>query len=431
MAFKQSSSSFTDSIADARIEQVDSFLKELDNIIDFNKLRPILKKNGIGSKNVCGEKAYDQVLMFKILLLQKFYDLSDEKVELGLNVNLLYMRFVGLSLDELSPDSTTIGRFRNSLIKNKLYDKLFDNINKQLQDAGLIATGGKDVLTDATLSISNNNTIKNKNKEQKSQSRLKIEADNRAIDLQIEEELKKEKPSSKKISRLLKKKAHNSKTLKNEELDEIQNRDTKDIQTSKDIIENEEDSYDHKDKVDKDIRTGYQAGKKQYATGYKNHIATDADSGAILETITTFANTSDISTVDTFVDKLGSDIKSLGADKAYKSKEIDELLQNKEIENNVCLKETKKMSDEERKTQREDEKPKHKIRAKVEHSFALIKTTMKQSHTRFIGLLRNNLNFTITCIAANLKLFAHKRMKLQNYQIAVAKQSFFEKVRNR
>jgi IS5 family transposase len=48
------------------------------------------------------------------------------------------MRFVGLSLEVLAPDSTTIGRFRNSLIKNKIYDELFGNVNKQLEDAGLI-----------------------------------------------------------------------------------------------------------------------------------------------------------------------------------------------------------------------------------------------------------------------------------------------------
>jgi len=413
LAFKHSNSSFTDLAADARIEYVDSFLKEIDNIIDFNKLRPILKKNGIGSKNVCGVKAYDSVMMFKILLIQKFYNLSDEKAEQGLNVNLLYMRFVGLSLNELAPNSTTIGRFRNSLIKHKIYDELFENINKQLEDAGLIATGGKDVLIDATLTVSDNNTIKNKNKEQKSESRKKVEADNKAIDVLIAEELEKKKPSPKTISRLLKKKAYNSKTLKNEELDELQDKDTKKLQTSKDIIDNEEDSYDHKDKVDKDIRTGYQAGKKQYATGYKNHIATDADSGAILKATTTFANTSDIAIVETFVEDLDDDIKSLGADKAYKSKEVDKLLEDKNIQNNVCLKEKQNMSDEEIKNQREEEKPKHKVRAKVEHSFALIKTQMQQSKTRFIGLLRNNMNFTVTCIAANLKLFAHKRMRAQ------------------
>ena len=413
MAFKDSNSSFSDIAVDTRLEYVDSFLKEIDNIINFNKLRPILKKNGIGTKNICGVKAYDSVMMFKILLIQKFYNLSDEKVEQGLNVNLLYLRFAGLSLEELAPDSTTIGRFRNSLIKNKIYDKLFENVNKQLEDAGLIASGGKDVLIDATLTVSNNNTIKNKNKAQKSESRKKIEADNKAIDLEIEEELKKKEPSRKNIDRLLKKKSYNSKTLKNEELDEIQTIDTKDIETSKKIIKDEEDSYDHKNKIDKDVRTGYQAGKKQYATGYKNHIATDADSGAILETMTTFANTSDISTVDTLVEKLGDYIKSLGADKAYKSEAIDKLLEKKNIKNNICLKETKKMSDEDRKNQRDNERPKHKIRAKVEHSFALIKTAMQQSNTRFIGLVRNNLNFTITCIAANLKLFAHKKIKAQ------------------
>jgi IS5 family transposase len=261
-----------------------------------------------------------------------------------------------MSLEDLAPDSTTIGRFRNSLIKNKLYDELFENINKQLEDAGLIASGGKDVLIDATLTKSDNNTIKNKNKEQKSESRKKVEADNKAIDLLLQEELEKEKPSRKIVDRLLKKKIYNSKTLKNEELDEIQDRDTKDIEISKKIIDDEDDSYEHKDKVDKDIRTGYQAGKKQYATGYKNHIATDADSGAILEKMTTFANTSDISAVDTFVEVLGDDMKSLYADKAYKSEAIDKLLEENDIINNVCLKETKKMSNEDRKNQREEKR---------------------------------------------------------------------------
>ena len=120
MAFKDSNPSFTDYIVDNRLEYVDSFLKEINNIIDFNKLRPILAKNGIGTKNACGVKAYDPILMFKTIMIQKFYDLSDEKTEQGLNTNLLYLRFVGLSLEDLSPDSTTILRFRNSLIKTNI-----------------------------------------------------------------------------------------------------------------------------------------------------------------------------------------------------------------------------------------------------------------------------------------------------------------------
>ena len=71
------------------------------------------------------------------------------------------------------------------------------------------------------------------------------------------------------------------------------------------------------------------------------------------------------------------------------------------------------MTAQERKTQREVEKPKHKIRAKVEHSFARIKTQMKYHTTRYIGLVRNNMNFTIVCLASNLKLFAHKQIALR------------------
>jgi IS5 family transposase len=71
------------------------------------------------------------------------------------------------------------------------------------------------------------------------------------------------------------------------------------------------------------------------------------------------------------------------------------------------------MNDEDRKTQREDEKPKHKIRAKVEHRFADLKVQMKGGTTRFIGLVRNNMNFTISCIAANLRLIAYRQMKLR------------------
>ena len=106
-------------------------------------------------------------------------------------------------------------------------------------------------------------------------------------------------------------------------------------------------------------------------------------------------------------------ILSLCADKAYKSEEIDKLLKNKNIQNNICLKQIKGIKESCKQIQKESEKPKHKVRAKVEHMFALIKTTMKQESTRYIGLLRNNLNFTIVCIAANLKLFAHKQIKLK------------------
>ena len=54
---------------DKRLEKVNSFLKEIGSVIDFELLRPVLAKNKIGTKNTCGNKAYDSLIMLKILLL--------------------------------------------------------------------------------------------------------------------------------------------------------------------------------------------------------------------------------------------------------------------------------------------------------------------------------------------------------------------------
>lgn len=108
------------------------------------------------------------------------------------------------------------------------------------------------------------------------------------------------------------------------------------------------------------------------------------------------------------------DVNSIYADKAYSSKEMDEYLEKEGITNNICLKEKQKMTKEARQKLRDDQWPKHNIRSAVEHRFANIKHHLKYNTTRFIGLVRNNLNFTLVCLAVNLKLLAHKQMRLQS-----------------
>ena len=70
MAFKDSNFTLVDDIVSNRLECVDSFLKKIETLIDFNQLRPILKKNGIGTKNVCGAPAYDSVRNFSFTKFQ-------------------------------------------------------------------------------------------------------------------------------------------------------------------------------------------------------------------------------------------------------------------------------------------------------------------------------------------------------------------------
>jgi IS5 family transposase len=55
--------------------------------------------------------------MFKALLLQSWYALSDPKLDKQLARDLLIRRFVGLDIAESIPDHSTFWRFRQVLEK--------------------------------------------------------------------------------------------------------------------------------------------------------------------------------------------------------------------------------------------------------------------------------------------------------------------------
>jgi transposase, IS5 family len=96
-----------------------------------------------------GRPSYPVLVMFKALLLQQWYGLSDVELEEALNDRLSFRRFVGLGLDEPTPDHTTLCRFRNDLAAAGLADKLFAEMNRQLEQLGLMPKRG--TLIDATL----------------------------------------------------------------------------------------------------------------------------------------------------------------------------------------------------------------------------------------------------------------------------------------
>lgn len=96
-----------------------------------------------------GRAAYAPLLMFKALLLQSLYGLSDAQLEEALGDRLSFRRFVGLSLVDATPDHTTICRFRLLLIDDGLLEKLFAELDRQLEQAGVILKRG--TMLDATL----------------------------------------------------------------------------------------------------------------------------------------------------------------------------------------------------------------------------------------------------------------------------------------
>lgn len=96
-----------------------------------------------------GRPGYPVLVLFRALLLQSLYGLSDREVEEALGDRLSFKRFAGLSLEDAAPDHTVVNRFRNLLIEQGLLEKLFGELDRQLENAGLILKRG--TMLDATL----------------------------------------------------------------------------------------------------------------------------------------------------------------------------------------------------------------------------------------------------------------------------------------
>jgi len=144
------------SLADAFIYQHEA-LTELDDLNQLIDWKSIESQMNTINNNPMGEKAWPPLVMFKILLLQSFYNLSDPACEKQLARDLLFRRFVNLSLTDPVPDHSTIWRFRNTLNKNGILQKLLDNINHQLNSQGLIIKNGQASIIDATVIQAKNN----------------------------------------------------------------------------------------------------------------------------------------------------------------------------------------------------------------------------------------------------------------------------------
>jgi IS5 family transposase len=126
-------------------------LERLKGHIDFEYFRkPLetgLRSSTDSSKG--GRPAYDVILMFKILILQRYYNVSDDGIEYAILDRLSFMRFLGLGIHDAVPDAKTIWLFRDTLTRLKLVEKLFKYLDAQLDKDGIIVHKGK--LIDASI----------------------------------------------------------------------------------------------------------------------------------------------------------------------------------------------------------------------------------------------------------------------------------------
>ena len=118
-------------------------LEKLNELIDWRIFLPSIRKAFTKQrKSSAGRKAYNKLLMFKMLVLQSLYNLSDHQVEYQVRDRLSFMRFLGLSLEDKIPDEKTLWSFREVLVKGKVIEKLFRQFDNYLIKKGYDARLG-------------------------------------------------------------------------------------------------------------------------------------------------------------------------------------------------------------------------------------------------------------------------------------------------
>lgn len=121
-------------------------LDRIEGLVDWSAVGRLVEPVYASAR---GRPAYPPLAMVKVLLLQAWYGLGDPAMEEALGDRLSFRRFAGFALDETVPDHSTICRFRLQLVKHGLAEALFAEVNRQIEDRGLILKQGS--LIDATL----------------------------------------------------------------------------------------------------------------------------------------------------------------------------------------------------------------------------------------------------------------------------------------
>lgn len=123
-----------------------SDLDEINALLDWARIAVIVKNVHDAAE---GRPAYPPLLLVKALLLAQWYSLSDPQLEEALGDRWSFRRFVGLTMEDPTPDEVTLWRFRQELGKHKRHERLLAAVARQFEEKRLILRRG--TLLDATL----------------------------------------------------------------------------------------------------------------------------------------------------------------------------------------------------------------------------------------------------------------------------------------
>jgi IS5 family transposase len=320
-----------------KIKEYQPPLTKLDKVIGWEIFRkPIEEALYEEPKGAGGRPAYDKLMMFKILILQKYYNLSDEQTEFQINDRTSFKQFLDLKLGDTIPDQKTIWYFKEQLAKKDVSQKLFELFAKQLMNKRIIAKEGS--MVDATfVDVPRQRNTREENADIKEG----------AVPLEFSK-----KDQNGKMSKLFQK--------------------------------------------DCDARWMTKSGERHY--GYKDHINADAKTKLITKYSVSAASPHDSTELENLIDETD---KQLHADSAYRSEKIEKYLKEKSCQSLVHEKGYRGKPLTEK--QKESNKKKSKIRARVEHIFGFMTNSMNDAlHMRSIGIKRIKSSIGLLNLTYNL-----------------------------
>jgi IS5 family transposase len=127
-------------------KQEKSRLSQISNLIEWDPFRQILEEMYDNKSDKGGRPNFDVILMFKVLILQRWYGLSDLEVERQMADRISFMAFLGFP--EPFPDSRTIWVFKQRMAETGKNELVWSELQRQLDAKGLHVKRG--TIQDAT-----------------------------------------------------------------------------------------------------------------------------------------------------------------------------------------------------------------------------------------------------------------------------------------
>ena len=144
---------FDEQLTLERLSEIGNPLEAISKVIDFEMFRNTLEDKLLNTnkKSNAGAKPFDVVMMFKIIILQRYYGLGDKQVEYQILDRTSFKNFLGLASGDKVPDEKTVWLFRENLTKTGVIENLFYLFVNYLESKGLIFNEGK--LIDASFTV--------------------------------------------------------------------------------------------------------------------------------------------------------------------------------------------------------------------------------------------------------------------------------------